>query len=89
MNTGKGWYSVNVRVLVMKHKGNDGWIDQSVRVLEENGFDAYNKAVEFIEDPLNFQRNVMLVQYVEDFETADIEYIGILTDEYLAENGEL
>lgn len=86
MSTGKGWYSVNVSALVMKHRGNDGWIDQSVRVLAANGYDAYNKAVDFIQNPENFQRNTMLVQFVEEFETAFIEYIGVLTDEYLLEN---
>jgi len=80
MATGKGWYSVDVSALVMKHKGNDGWVDQSVRVLANNGFDAYNKASDFIQNPKNFEKNVMLVQYVEEFEAAQIDYIGVLTD---------
>ena len=83
---GKGWYIVDVPALVIKVRGNDGWIDQSVRVLADSGLDAYNQAVAFIENPENFQKNVMAVQHVESITAASIEYIGVLTDEYLLES---
>lgn len=83
MASGKGWYSVNLRVLVMKHSGNDGWVDQSVRVLAENGYDAYERASEFVQDPFNYQSNILSVLMVSDFVNTHIEYIGLLTDAYL------
>lgn len=74
----KGWYVVTVTGSVMKIKGNDGNATRSVKVLANNQMDAYDKAVEYLEN--NPKGNIISWLWFESAGQALIEYVGIWTD---------
>ena len=75
----KGWYIVTVTGNAFKFRGNDGKVTKSVKVLAENKMQAYNLAVQNLEE--NPPKNVMNWIGFESSRSALIEYVGVWTDE--------
>ncbi len=75
----KGWYVVTVTGNAFKIRGNDGSVTKSVKVLAENKMDAYNKAVQHLEE--NPPKNVMNWLHFESSRSALIEFVGVWTDD--------
>lgn len=75
----KGWYIVTVSGQAFKVRGNDGTVTKSVKVLANNKMEAYNNAVQELEN--NPPKNVSIWTGFESSASALIEYVGIWTDE--------
>lgn len=75
----KGWYIVTVTGLAFKDRGNDGKVTKSVKVLADNRMEAYQKAINYLEE--NPPKNVMNWYSFESSKSALIEFIGVWTDE--------
>ena len=75
----KGWYIVTVTGLASKLRGNDGKVTKSVKVLADCKMQAYNLAVENLEE--NPPKNVTFWYSFESSRSALIEYVGVWTDE--------
>lgn len=81
----KGWYVVTITGNAFKLRGNDGSVTKSVKVLADNKMDAYNKAIQNLEE--NPPKNVMNWYGFESSKSALIEYVGVWTDESELEYG--
>lgn len=89
MHPNKGWYVVTLDVTVMKHRGNDGPMTFSFRVLADSQYDAFEKASDLALTQGDLKnKNVYSVLTVNDsISSALIEFVGVWTDESELEFG--
>lgn len=81
----KGWYVVTITGTAFKLTGSDSQVTRSVKVLANNKMEAYNGAIQNLEQ--NPPKNVMNWYGFESSKSALIEFIGVWTDEAELEYG--
>lgn len=75
----RGWYEVYIEYAINDfRKGGHKWTELNGRVIADSIADAYKKGCEEIEKKDGF--------FEQSMRSAEINYIGVLTDEYLLEN---
>ena len=78
-NGSRGWYEVTMKYAVNDfHNGGHRWTYLNGRVIANNPYSAYLEGLKEIEKKHGF--------WAEEPYNAMIDYIGVLTDEYLMEN---
>lgn len=80
----RGWYLVDFSALVSVIRGNDGFRDYSWKVLADNGYQAFELALQGFNEKM--PKNVSFVYHFCEITAANIEYVGIWTDELELEN---
>lgn len=75
----KGWYVIEFSAMVSLVKGNDGWRDYTWKCLANNGVEAFEMARRSFNEKM--PRNVSFVYTFCEITQANIDYVGVWTDE--------